>query len=132
MLKTKLFNIIFIAQLFIATGICIYCSSQEYIQLPDATYIDKIAHFAAYFIYGLSLQVFYITILDKRNITNKLMKSIVLITGILFAISDEIHQHFVPSRTADVLDVIADSIGIALSLLLYKYTKKIYTKILYN
>jgi VanZ family protein len=34
--------------------------------------------------------------------------------GTLYGVSDEIHQHFVPPRTPDILDVVADSIGACL------------------
>lgn len=33
---------------------------------------------------------------------------------VLFGMSDEIHQAFVPGRSADILDVIADSVGAVL------------------
>ena len=47
----------------------------------------------------------------------------------LYGISDEIHQSFVPYRTADVMDALADIIGSAfgvgvLSLWLKSYIKK--------
>jgi glycopeptide antibiotics resistance protein len=34
----------------------------------------------------------------------------------LYGLSDEIHQHFVPGRSADVTDWIADTVGAALAL----------------
>ena len=40
------------------------------------------------------------------------------LTVILWAISDEIHQSFVPGRDASALDVMADAVGFALSVLL--------------
>jgi len=33
------------------------------------------------------------------------------LSATLYGISDEIHQHFVPSRTADIADMIADVAG---------------------
>jgi VanZ family protein len=38
------------------------------------------------------------------------------IIAALYGVSDEFHQAFVPSRAADVRDVIADSVGAALAL----------------
>jgi VanZ family protein len=37
----------------------------------------------------------------------------------LYGISDEIHQYFVPGRSADVMDVAADFVGAAWGVLLY-------------
>lgn len=39
-----------------------------------------------------------------------------LVVASLYAITDEVHQHFVPGRTADVADWYADSIGSAVAL----------------
>ncbi len=44
--------------------------------------------------------------------------------GVIFAVSDEIHQYFVPSRYFDVFDILMDIIGVLMGfisyLLLYK------------
>ncbi len=45
------------------------------------------------------------------------VKEIILIAGLcslLYAVSDEIHQTYVPSRTGKVHDLLVDSIGIGL------------------
>lgn len=44
-----------------------------------------------------------------------------LLSGILLGIADEIHQYFVPGRDSDILDAIADALGIFLGLLAYWY-----------
>jgi len=38
----------------------------------------------------------------------------------LYGISDEIHQHFVPYRDADVMDVLADTIGGIMGVYIYQ------------
>lgn len=43
-----------------------------------------------------------------------------LIFGILYGISDEVHQHFVPGRCAELIDVIANSVGVILGVLFVK------------
>lgn len=40
-----------------------------------------------------------------------------LLFSILYAISDEIHQIFVPMRTPDMMDILADSTGAGLFLI---------------
>jgi len=41
--------------------------------------------------------------------------NMVIITVILYAVSDELHQSFVPSRTASIVDVSIDVVGGILS-----------------
>lgn len=38
--------------------------------------------------------------------------------GVLFAVSDEVHQAFVPGRAGQVSDVLIDSVGIAIGVIL--------------
>ena len=45
------------------------------------------------------------------------------ILGTLFAVSDEIHQSFVPSRDASASDVLADMAGITLVLAAYRLVR---------
>jgi VanZ family protein len=129
----KFFRVICILQLLVSSGICIFLSDQENVQLPDLSYADKFFHCGAYFIYGLSLQVAIIAFfINKSNYTAKRMRIIVLILGCIFAMSDEIHQYFVPNRSADVLDFLVDALGILLSLLLFHTINKIEAKIIHS
>ena len=38
-----------------------------------------------------------------------------VLIAVLYGITDEIHQHFVPGRTSDALDVAADALGAAIA-----------------
>nr|MBA3429127.1 VanZ family protein [Actinomycetota bacterium] len=40
--------------------------------------------------------------------------------GVAYAVSDEVHQHFVPSRRAAPLDVLIDSLGVGLGILAWR------------
>jgi VanZ family protein len=40
--------------------------------------------------------------------------------GIAYALSDELHQHFVPGRVGSPLDVAIDSVGVALGILAWR------------
>ncbi len=40
--------------------------------------------------------------------------------GVAYAASDELHQHFVEGRVGAPLDVVIDSVGIAIGVLLYR------------
>jgi VanZ family protein len=43
-----------------------------------------------------------------------------LAAGIAYAISDEVHQHFVPGRVGSPVDVLIDSAGVAVGVLLWR------------
>ena len=40
--------------------------------------------------------------------------------SVLYAISDEVHQSFVPGRGPSVRDVVIDSVGVALAVIIYR------------
>ena len=77
--------------------------------LPDVKFFDKILHFAAYGLLGVLFFRAYETLPLKNNKYLLILFSIG--SAILYGISDEIHQYFVPFRHADIMDVIANSIG---------------------
>ena len=56
----------------------------------------------------------------------KMRDSFLIIFPILYAISDEIHQYFVPNRFFDFFDILADVIGVILGFLLYLLIEKLY------
>lgn len=74
--------------------------------------IRKCAHFAAYFILGI-LVVHAL----KRPFKKRLIYA--LLICMLYAMSDEIHQLFVPGRSGEVRDVLIDSAGAATGIGLY-------------
>ncbi|MCX7879190.1 MAG: VanZ family protein [Ignavibacteria bacterium] len=98
---------------FVAIVIFIISHIPSGLIIPKAFELqDKIFHFIIYFIFGTTLIVAF-TRYEKKS---KAIFWIILI-GFLYALSDEIHQKFVPGRSFEFLDLIADYIGIATSLL---------------
>jgi VanZ family protein len=43
-----------------------------------------------------------------------------LVAGIAYAVTDELHQHFVPGRVGAPLDVLLDSVGVALGIAVWR------------
>ena len=77
--------------------------------LPDFRFGDKLLHFACYALLGaLFLRAFNTTPI-KHHLKLVLLLSILLSS--LYGISDEIHQYFVPFRTADAMDAVSDILG---------------------
>ena len=125
-------RIIFSFPAIILTVAIIIVSDMSQPPLPDIglEFTDKIAHFLAYFCYGLCITAFY-----SVNFHNWTKNSIILgviIFGSVFAASDEIHQYFVPGRDCDFFDWLADFCGIVASLLLLKFIRNFVTTQVYR
>ena len=60
----------------------------------------------------------------KNALFNKKKVLLTLIIGLLYAISDEIHQGFVPDRMMDIMDVLVDSLGILFGVLIIKWKSR--------
>jgi len=78
------------------------------------TPLRKFAHFSIYFILGILMY----SLVKEYNLNRKKMLAISLLLCILYACSDEIHQLFVFGRSGEVRDVLIDSFGSFLGILL--------------
>lgn len=76
--------------------------------------IRKLAHFSIYTVVGILLMGFVSTYEIEK--IKKIYISIVV--GIIYATSDEIHQAFIPDRSARLTDVIIDTMGIVLGIVI--------------
>lgn len=83
--------------------------AKEQVNKRTERVIRKIAHFSIYTLVGLLLMALLST---YENIKRKNQIYISTILGILYAISDEIHQSFTPGRGPKVTDVFIDSLGV--------------------
>lgn len=79
--------------------------------------VRKLAHFTEYFILGI-LMFFTLKEFGIKNIY------IAILLCFLYACSDEIHQLFVPLRNGNFKDVLIDTSGSVLSILLLKKKNK--------
>ena len=78
--------------------------------------IRKLAHFSIYTLAGISMMTF----METYSISTRKKVIISLIVGALYATSDEIHQLFIPGRTAAVTDVLIDTFGVAVGILIVR------------
>ncbi len=76
--------------------------------------IRKLAHFSIYMVVGILIMAFISTY--RLLLWKKLVISIGV--GVLYAISDEYHQSFVPGRSAELRDVIIDTSGVIMGILI--------------
>lgn len=72
--------------------------------------VRKSAHFIIYFVGGFVIYGFMKTF----DISTKNVLYYSILFGCFYAISDEIHQYFVPGRAAEVRDVFIDTFGVFL------------------
>ena len=70
--------------------------------------IRKLAHFSIYMVVGILMML----LMSTYKIKQLDRIAISLITGILYAGSDEIHQLFIPGRSAMITDVMIDTLGV--------------------
>ena len=88
-------------------------SSQS--RLPGTGQVsDKQAHAAAYGVLAI-LCLMGLTGWRWRRVAGATLLGAFVIT-VLYGISDEFHQSFVPGRSPDVADVVADAVGAVLAL----------------
>jgi VanZ family protein len=90
--------------------------------IPQSRYIswDKIAHLVEYAILGyLASRAAYFS--GSRFLYSRWLWIGVLF-GIIYAISDEYHQLYVPGRIGSPYDVVADSIGVLLGVWLFRWS----------
>jgi VanZ family protein len=94
-------------------GLIFYLSAQSYPPVPDEI-PDWILHSVEYF--GFAAVVFRAVSggLPAAVTRTRVATSMAIVTT--YAISDEVHQLFVPYRTADLRDVRSDLLGASLAL----------------
>ena len=74
----------------------------------------KIYHFIVFFLFA-----FFLLMSIKGNRKIKISYIIITLTAsVLYAISDEIHQIFVPLRNASIGDVLTDALGICFAIVI--------------
>lgn len=78
--------------------------------LKVETIVRKLAHFVLYTLGGMLITIMFINF--KEYITKTKIASFLL--GATYAITDEIHQLFIPGRSGEIRDVLIDSTGVLL------------------
>jgi VanZ family protein len=92
-------------------GIIFFLSSQPgyILDLPDIDYLDKGLHAIAYGALGLA--VLFGIPEEMYLATPYRISMLVVLFCLLYGISDEFHQSFVPGRFPSISDLVADTIG---------------------
>lgn len=98
------------------------CGIYYFSSLPQPPFVltsfqwqDKFLHYGAYLFYGVTISMLVDALSDsmKKNIMY------LMLWGGFYAFTDEFHQYFVPGRSTELGDWIADIIGIATAAFVY-------------
>lgn len=84
--------------------------------------IRKGAHFSIYMLVG----IFIMSFISTYKLHLKYKFSISILVGLLYAISDEIHQGFTPGRTPSPIDVGIDTCGVMFGIVLVLIAISVY------
>ena len=104
----------------------IFGGSNEELIITIEPIIRKLAHFSLYALGGIIIFEFVNSIYKHINDDKNMLKVslITLAIGIIYAISDEIHQSFVPDRGPKITDVLIDVSGIIFGIILVIILRK--------
>jgi len=95
---------------------------QENLDIEELNHIvRKNSHFFAYLVLGILM----LNSLRRSGISGYSSIVLALLFCVLYAITDEVHQLFVPGRGGQVKDVIIDSSGVIAGIGMYFFIRKI-------
>jgi VanZ family protein len=79
---------------------------------------DKLFHFLEYFGFGILLLFSFWN--ANQTIFHQHYHRWALLVGVIYGLTDEFHQFFVPGRSASIIDWIYDSLGILLAIIVFR------------
>lgn len=93
------------------------------VSVPSVALGDKLVHFIAYLILSVLLNL--ALIYQTKSIFLKANHTIsALVISSAYGILDEFHQGFIPGRSQDIFDWVADTIGAIAGVVIILYLKK--------
>lgn len=82
-------------------------------------FIRELAHFSEFMLLGI---IAYINVLEYFDLHRFIYT---LLFCVMYAISDEIHQYFIPNRVCSIEDILIDTLGALVGLLfIHQLTKR--------
>ncbi len=94
-------------------GLCVLIFWQSSGPVPPRTPslpgLDKLVHAGVYALLAFLAARAFATL--PRSHAPRTLASAAAVFAVLYGLSDEIHQAFVPERTADIWDLVADALG---------------------
>jgi VanZ family protein len=109
--------------IYAGSSVSVFPLPDKYLEVQDkkiAITVDWIAHKAVHTIEYSVLGVIGVNVFRKLHFTKNHAFIWTWILGILFAISDEMHQMTVPYRSGKILDIAIDGVSLTYTLVLLK------------
>ncbi len=80
--------------------------------------LRKLAHIGLFMALAMSAALFYMSLTKRLTWGRRvlLVSLAALVTGVLYAVSDEVHQYFIPYRFFSAKDILIDSFGVVLGI----------------
>lgn len=110
-------------------SIIFFLSAQQRISVAESTVINFIFFKSLHLIEYAILMILWVVPLS-RLYSSRTASYIALGCTLLYAISDELHQQFVPTRNGAVRDVIIDGLGAGIGWILIRFIPKNWLKLL--
>ena len=124
---TSEFRYIFTALAIAWAGLILYLSSQPGIDTPMLfPGQDKLFHLIAYAVLGFFAMGSVRPSASGQHTRQQIWLVVLLV--MFYGISDEIHQYFVPGRSSEVLDALADALGGLLGVWVMVYLVRVFRR----
>jgi VanZ family protein len=86
-------------------------SSRSQVADPGIPNVDKVVHFLVYGLLG--------TLVVRIGVGRRWAPLVALVATSLYGVTDEFHQSFVPGRSMEFADWVADTAGAAVAIFMY-------------
>jgi hypothetical protein len=107
-----------------AMGTIFFLSHQSGDNLPDLSLpgTDKLAHLAVYSL--LAGTVLFSFCEELKSHHHRTVMFMTIVICVLYGITDEFHQSFIPGRFVSILDIVADCAGAVTACVLWEWWRK--------
>ncbi len=120
-LRSEKFNIKFFILAIIWAGIIYYLSSIPDLKSDFSSVVDLVLRKGAHIFVYMILAYLLAKIFDKNT---RLYLGLVIVIAIFYAWTDELHQLSVWGRSGSPKDILVDSFGVFLGVIVYRFFKK--------
>jgi VanZ family protein len=125
---TQVPRLVYFLPAILWASLIFYLSHQSSTSLASVPLWDFILHKLAHLFVYFVLAVLLLFGFSRTN--QRLSMPLTLILCSIYAISDEVHQSFIPTRTPALSDVFIDIFGSTLAVLCFPLLQKTFTKVI--